>query len=168
MLSGGGGLNDFYYGAVDGGVFERAEPVVASGSFDWLTGDESVYDAGGAGVYRLATYRLGSAGPAYITRYEYFHAPRVSRISRLLTYRSQSERDDGRWEHGFVVARAAGRESETLVKITTGDFDDPLAEAYEDVDAQSATIPAMLAIEGGGNQALIAIRGRIYRTETPQ
>lgn len=56
------------------------------------------------------------------------------------------------------------------MKITTGDFDDPLAEAYEDVDAdvRSATIPAMLAIEGGGNQALIAIRGRIYRTETAQ
>ncbi len=151
----------FLYGPAAGGEFERVEPVTISGSFDWMSENEIIYDTGGAGRYRLATYRLGAGGPKFITRYKYFHQPRVARGSGLMTYNSGTEGADGRLEYSFVVAREGNAKPETLMKVVAKNFP---VQAFAE-DPGFVKIRTTLAINAPVEQALIAVHERIYRVE---
>lgn len=164
VVYGGGGEHLFFYMDVDGGAPIQAEPVTATAMFDWYDSNTIVYDAGGAGVYRLAMYEIGAPAPTYFSRYEYFFSPVVTRTTSIIFFGAQFELADGRWRHGAYLLRTPSDEPRAVVEVIRSDFDGPIAQRFQDrEDEPRATdVPSYLRLDNAGQRGLYAIEEQIF------
>jgi hypothetical protein len=171
VLSGGGGVQMFYYMDTksDGGSFIHAESVIATSVFDWLGLDTIVYDAGGAGVYRLAKYKLGDQAPSYISRYEYFSDPVVSRNTNIISFTGRSKIGDEGWRIGFQLLRSPGEDAKPVVEVIQKGFNLPIAQHFQEraPAEQVASVPSRLVLDNAGGRGLFAIDEKIFVVDLP-
>lgn len=122
FVSGGGGSHNLLLVDLESNGVNRIDGVNIQSYFQWLTNTKIIFPTAGAGAYRIATYDIDNRKLGYLSKYEFYTDPVLSKNRKLLVYRNQVRETNESWRHDLYVQDLNTMETKKICELPGNPF----------------------------------------------